>query len=122
MNKFTYSVLLLLFHSLSLTAAKTAMIIGVTGQDGAYLSEFLLHKGYIVHGIKRRTSIINTCRIDHLYENPQYHKRFFLHHGDVTDSTNIFRLIQEIEPNEIYNLSAQSHVQVSFEMPLYVAK
>ena len=121
MNKFTYSVLLLLFHSLSLTAAKTAMIIGVTGQDGAYLSEFLLHKGYIVHGIKRRTSIINTCRIDHLYENPQYHKRFFLHHGDVTDSTNIFRLIQEIEPNEIYNLSAQSHVQVSFEMPLYTA-
>jgi GDPmannose 4,6-dehydratase len=122
MNKFMYSLFLLVFYSsLFYASEKIAMIIGVTGQDGAYLSEFLLHKGYIVHGLKRRTSIINTQRIDHLYNDPQYRNRFFLHYGDVTDSSNIIRLIQDIKPDEIYNLSAQSHVQVSFEMPLYTA-
>lgn len=112
--------ILLLFYT-SCALAKTAMIIGVTGQDGTYLSEFLLSKGYIVHGIKRRTSMINTQRIDHIYNDVQYHNRFFLHYGDVTDSTNMIRLIQEIDPDEIYNLSAQSHVRVSFDMPLYTA-
>ncbi len=122
MKIYKVSVALLLYCSImSAIAEKTAMIIGITGQDGAYLSEFLLDKGYIVHGLKRRTSIINTQRIDHLYNNPEYSKRFFLHYGDVTDSTNLIRLIQEIKPDEIYNLSAQSHVQVSFDMPLYTA-
>jgi GDPmannose 4,6-dehydratase len=102
--------------------AKIALIFGVTGQDGTYLSELLLDKGYIVHGVKRRSSLLNTQRIDHLYDNPEYQGRFFLHYGDVTDSTNIIRLIQHIQPDEIYNLSAQSHVQVSFEMPLYTAE
>jgi GDPmannose 4,6-dehydratase len=117
-------VQLLLFASYSIYSShKVALIFGVTGQDGTYLSEFLLDKGYIVHGVKRRTSLINnTQRIDHLYEDSQYQGRFFLHYGDVTDSTNIIRLIQEIQPDEIYNLSAQSHVQVSFEMPLYTAE
>lgn len=102
--------------------AKVALITGVTGQDGAYLAENLLEKGYIVHGIKRRSSSFNTDRIDHLYEDAHNeHARFFLHYGDLTDSTNLIRLIQEIQPDEIYNLGAQSHVQVSFELPEYTA-
>jgi GDPmannose 4,6-dehydratase len=114
--------LLVFFSCLIYSSPKVALIFGVTGQDGTYLSEFLLNKGYVVHGVKRRASLItNTQRIDHLYEDAQYHGRFFLHYGDVTDSTNIMRLVQEILPDEIYNLSAQSHVQVSFEMPLYTA-
>tara|TARA_B100000963_G_C22638349_1_gene678910 strand:- start:3578 stop:4690 length:1113 start_codon:yes stop_codon:yes gene_type:complete len=101
---------------------KKALITGVTGQDGAYLSEFLLNKGYIVHGLKRRTSLFNTDRIDHLYEDPHVeNKKFILHYGDMTDSTNLIRLIKEIQPDEIYNLAAMSHVRVSFEMPEYVA-
>ena len=101
---------------------KTALITGVTGQDGAYLSEFLLKKGYIVHGIKRRTSLFNTDRIDHIYEDPHLEDpKFFLHFGDMTDSTNLIRLIQEIQPDEIYNLAAMSHVRVSFDIPEYVA-
>ncbi|MFA9191504.1 GDP-mannose 4,6-dehydratase [Flavobacterium sp. FZUC8N2.13] len=99
---------------------KTAFITGVTGQDGAYLSEFLLKKGYIVHGLKRRTSSFNTDRIDHLYQDPHVENRnFILHYGDMTDSTNLTRLIQEIKPDEIYNLAAMSHVAVSFETPEY---
>src|SRR6218665_491596 len=99
---------------------KTAFITGVTGQDGAYLSEFLLEKGYIVHGLKRRTSMFNTDRIDHLYQDPYTENRdFILHYGDMTDSTNLTRLIQEIQPDEIYNLAAMSHVAVSFETPEY---
>ena len=101
---------------------KTALITGITGQDGAYLSEFLLKKGYIVHGLKRRSSILKTDRIDHLYQDPHVeHRNFFLHYGDMTDSTNLTRLIQEIQPDEIYNLAAMSHVRVSFEIPEYVA-
>jgi GDPmannose 4,6-dehydratase len=101
---------------------KTALITGVTGQDGAYLSEFLLKKGYTVHGLKRRTSLFNTDRIDHLYEDPHIeNQKFILHYGDMTDSTNLIRLIKEIQPDEIYNLAAMSHVRVSFEMPEYVA-
>ena len=101
---------------------KVALITGITGQDGAYLAEFLLKKGYEVHGIKRRASLFNTDRIDHLYEDP--HKpgrKFFLHYGDMTDSTNLIRIIQEVQPDEIYNLAAQSHVKVSFETPEYTA-
>ncbi|MFA9189316.1 GDP-mannose 4,6-dehydratase [Flavobacterium sp. FBOR7N2.3] len=99
---------------------KTAFITGVTGQDGAYLSEFLLKKGYIVHGLKRRSSLFNTDRIDHLYQDPHVKNRnFILHYGDMTDSTNLTRLIQEIQPDEIYNLAAMSHVAVSFETPEY---
>src|SRR5690606_13595373 len=95
---------------------KVAFITGVTGQDGAYLSEFLLKKGYIVHGLKRRSSSFNTDRIDHLYEDPHVaHPKFILHYGDMTDSTNLIRLIQEIQPDEIYNLAAMSHVKVSFD-------
>lgn len=101
---------------------KKALITGVTGQDGAYLSEFLLKKGYEVHGLKRRSSLFNTDRIDHLYEDPHIEgRKFILHHGDMTDSTNLIRLIQEIQPDEIYNLAAMSHVQVSFEVPEYTA-
>jgi len=101
---------------------KIALITGVTGQDGAYLSEFLLKKGYIVHGLKRRSSQFNTDRIDHLYEDPHIeNQKFILHYGDMTDSTNLIRLIKEIQPDEIYNLAAMSHVRVSFEMPEYVA-
>jgi len=101
---------------------KVALITGITGQDGAYLSEFLLKKGYEVHGIKRRSSLFNTDRIDHLYQDPHVDNRnFFLHYGDLTDSTNILRIIQECQPDEIYNLGAMSHVQVSFEMPEYTA-
>ncbi|OIQ27393.1 MAG: GDP-mannose 4,6-dehydratase [Bacteroidetes bacterium MedPE-SWsnd-G2] len=99
---------------------KVAFITGVTGQDGAYLSEFLLKKGYEVHGLKRRSSLFNTDRIDHIYQDPHIENRnFFLHYGDMTDSTNLIRLIQEIQPDEIYNLAAMSHVQVSFEVPEY---
>ena len=101
---------------------KVALITGVTGQDGAYLSEFLLAKGYKVHGLKRRTSLFNTERIDHLYSDPHLNdSNFYLHHSDMTDSTNLIRLIQEIQPDEIYNLAAMSHVAVSFEMPEYTA-
>ena len=102
--------------------SKVAFITGVTGQDGAYLSEFLLKKGYTVHGLKRRTSLFNTDRIDHLYEDPHIEdQKFILHYGDMTDSTNLTRLIKEIRPDEIYNLAAMSHVRVSFDMPEYVA-
>jgi GDPmannose 4,6-dehydratase len=101
---------------------KTALITGVTGQDGSYLAEFLLAKGYAVHGIKRRTSLFNTDRIDHLYQDPhETDRRFILHHGDLTDSTSLIRIIQHVQPDEIYNLAAQSHVAVSFEEPEYTA-
>jgi GDPmannose 4,6-dehydratase len=101
---------------------KIAFITGVTGQDGSYLSEFLLNKGYVVHGLKRRSSSINTDRIDHLYQDIHLeNNRFFLHYGDMTDSTNLIRLIKLINPDEIYNLAAMSHVAVSFEMPEYTA-
>ena len=101
---------------------KVALITGVTGQDGAYLSEFLLKKNYEVHGIKRRSSLFNTDRIDHLYQDPHVeNQNFFLHYGDLTDSTNLTRIIQEVQPDEIYNLAAMSHVHVSFEMPEYTA-
>jgi GDPmannose 4,6-dehydratase len=101
---------------------KKALITGVTGQDGSYLAELLLNKGYIVHGIKRRSSLINTDRIDHLYEDPHKNNRkFSLHHGDLTDATSLIRIIQEVQPDEIYNLAAQSHVAVSFEQPEYTA-
>ncbi|MDQ1316099.1 MAG: GDP-mannose 4,6-dehydratase [Pseudomonadota bacterium] len=101
---------------------KKALITGVTGQDGAYLAEFLLEKGYEVHGIKRRTSLFNTDRIDHLYEGPEVKTRkFVLHHGDLTDSSSLIRIIQQVQPDEIYNLAAQSHVAVSFEEPEYTA-
>src|SRR5580693_3224527 len=102
--------------------AKVALITGVTGQDGAYLSELLLNKGYEVHGIKRRASSFNTERIDHLYQDPhESHVHFKLHYGDLTDSTNLIRIIQEVQPDEIYNLAAMSHVHVSFETPEYTA-
>ncbi len=101
---------------------KKALITGITGQDGSYLAEFLLSKNYEVHGIKRRTSLINTDRIDHLYEEPhEVDRKFILHHGDLTDSTSLIRIIQEVQPDEIYNLAAQSHVAVSFEEPEYTA-
>jgi GDPmannose 4,6-dehydratase len=101
-------------------SAKVALITGVTGQDGAYLAEFLLAKGYAVHGVKRRSSSLNTQRVDHLYVDPHTpNARFFLHYGDLTDATNLIRLVQETQPTEIYNLAAQSHVQVSFETPEY---
>jgi GDPmannose 4,6-dehydratase len=101
---------------------KKALVTGITGQDGAYLAEFLLQKGYEVHGIKRRASSFNTARVDHLYRDPhEADVRFFMHYGDLTDSTNLIRIIQEIQPDEIYNLAAQSHVKVSFETPEYTA-
>lgn len=101
---------------------KVALITGITGQDGAYLAEFLLNKGYIVHGVKRRSSLFNTARIDHLYRDPHEEGvRFFLHHGDLTDSSCLIRIIQQTQPDEIYNLAAQSHVAVSFEEPEYTA-
>lgn len=101
---------------------KVALITGVTGQDGAYLAEFLLDKGYEVHGIKRRSSLFNTDRIDHLYQDPHEKNRsFVLHHGDMTDSSSLIRIIQQTQPDEIYNLAAQSHVAVSFEEPEYTA-
>lgn len=101
---------------------KKALITGITGQDGAYLAEFLLDKGYEVHGIKRRASLLNTDRIDHLYQDPHVRDRhFILHYGDLTDSTNLIRITQQVQPDEVYNLAAQSHVQVSFETPEYTA-
>lgn len=101
---------------------KVALITGVTGQDGAYLAELLLSKGYIVHGIKRRASSFNTDRIDHLYQDPhEKNVRFKLHYGDLSDSTNLIRIIQEVQPDEIYNLGAMSHVKVSFDTPEYTA-
>jgi GDPmannose 4,6-dehydratase len=101
---------------------KVALITGITGQDGAYLAEFLLKKGYMVHGIKRRSSLFNTDRVDHIYEDPHIEgNRFKMHYGDLTDSTNLIRVIQEVQPDEIYNLGAMSHVQVSFETPEYTA-
>lgn len=102
---------------------KTALITGITGQDGAYLTELLLDKGYVVHGVKRRSSSFNTARIDRFYQDPLQNDdvRFFMHYGDMTDSTNLIRLIQDVQPDEIYNLAAQSHVQVSFDTPEYTA-
>jgi len=101
---------------------KVALITGITGQDGSYLAEFLLEKGYIVHGIKRRSSLFNTERVDHLYQDPHInHRHFVLHYGDLTDSSNLIRIVQETQPDEIYNLGAQSHVAVSFESPEYTA-
>jgi GDPmannose 4,6-dehydratase len=103
-------------------AEKVALITGVTGQDGALLARLLLDKGYVVHGIKRRSSSFNTARIDDIYVDPhESETRFFLHYGDLTDATNLIRLLQETQPDEIYNLAAQSHVQVSFETPEYTA-
>jgi len=101
---------------------KTALITGITGQDGAYLAELLLEKGYLVHGVKRRASSFNTARVDHLYQDPhEKNRRFIMHYGDLTDATNLIRIIQEVQPDEIYNLAAQSHVQVSFETAEYTA-
>lgn len=101
---------------------KTALITGITGQDGAYLADFLLKKGYMVHGIKRRSSLFNTDRIDNLYQDPhEKNIRFKLHYGDLSDSTNLIRIIQEVQPDEIYNLGAMSHVKVSFDTPEYTA-
>jgi GDPmannose 4,6-dehydratase len=102
-------------------AQRKALITGVTGQDGSFLAEFLLRKGYEVHGVKRRSSLFNTQRVDHLYRDPHEHPGFIMHHGDVTDSTNLIRIVQETQPDEIYNLAAQSHVGVSFETPEYTA-
>ncbi len=102
---------------------KTALISGITGQDGSYLTELLLDKGYTVHGIIRRSSSFNTFRIDHLYNQPDLlNQRLFLHYGDLTDSSNLNRLVEKVKPDEIYNLGAQSHVQVSFEVPEYTAE
>jgi len=101
---------------------KRALITGITGQDGAYLAEFLLSKGYEVHGIKRRTSLFNTDRIDHLYQDPhERERRFILHYGDMTDSSSLVHIMQKVQPDEVYNLAAQSHVAVSFEEPEYTA-
>ncbi|MFV1490787.1 GDP-mannose 4,6-dehydratase, partial [Phaeobacter sp. JH72H1] len=103
-------------------SVKKALITGVTGQDGSYLAEFLLEKGYEVHGLKRRASSFNTSRVDHIYQDPHVdHARFKLHYGDLTDTSNLTRLLSEIEPDEVYNLGAQSHVAVSFEAPEYTA-
>jgi GDPmannose 4,6-dehydratase len=104
------------------TTGKVALVTGITGQDGAYLAEFLLEKGYIVHGVKRRSSSFNTGRIEHLYQDPhEEDPRLILHHGDMTDATNLIRIVQQTQPDEIYNLAAQSHVQVSFETAEYTA-
>ncbi len=101
---------------------KTALITGITGQDGAYLAEFLLNNGYEVHGVKRRTSLFNTDRIDHLYMDPhERDRKFILHHGDMTDSCSLIHIMQKVQPDEVYNLAAQSHVAVSFEQPEYTA-
>ena len=111
-----------LHTNLQIYLMKTALVTGITGQDGSYLAELLLKKGYIVHGVKRRSSLINTNRIDYLYQDPHInHPNFILHYGDLTDSTNLIRIVQETQPDEIYNLAAQSHVQVSFETPEYTA-
>ena len=101
---------------------KTAIITGITGQDGSYLAEFLLKKGYIVHGIKRKSSSFNTNRIDHIFEDPKYRSKFFLHYGDLTDTDTLTKIINKVKPQEIYNLGAQSHVGVSFENPVYTAE
>ena len=102
--------------------SKVAIITGVTGQDGSYLAELLIEKGYIVHGLKRRSSLFNSARIDHIYENPKLKNiKFFLHYSDMTDSSNLIRLISDIKPDEIYNLAAMSHVHVSFDVPEYAA-
>ena len=101
---------------------KTALISGITGQDGSYLAEFLLEKGYQVHGIKRRSTLFNTQRVDHIYQDPHVeHQNFILHYGDLTDSSNLTRIMQQVRPDEVYNLGAQSHVAVSFESPEYAA-
>jgi GDPmannose 4,6-dehydratase len=111
-----------MMENMIMSNAKVALITGITGQDGAYLAEFLLAKGYVVHGIKRRSSLFNTDRIDHLYQDPhEANRRFILHHGDLTDSSSLIRIIQQVQPDEIYNLAAQSHVAVSFEEPEYTA-
>lgn len=103
-------------------SVKKALITGITGQDGSYLAEFLLEKGYEVHGIKRRASSFNTQRVDHIYQDPHVdNQKFVLHYGDLTDSSNLTRIIQEVQPDEVYNLGAQSHVAVSFESPEYTA-
>ena len=105
-----------------MTEKKVELITGITGQDGAYLAEFLLEKGYEVHGIKRRASLFNTARIDHLYQDPhEKNMKFILHYGDMTDSSSLIRIIQQVQPDEIYNLAAQSHVHISFELPEYTA-
>ena len=105
-----------------MASKKVALITGITGQDGAYLAEFLLGKGYVVHGLKRRTSLINTERIDHLYQDPhEEERRLVLHYGDMTDSSSLVRVIEQAQPDELYNLAAQSHVAVSFEEPEYTA-
>src|SRR5689334_9687322 len=105
-----------------MTETKKALITGITGQDGSYLAEFLLQQGYEVHGIKRRTSLFNTDRIDHLYQEPHMlNRKFILHHGDLTDGSSLIRIMKEVQPDEIYNLAAQSHVAVSFEEPEYTA-
>ena len=104
------------------TVSKVALITGITGQDGSYLAEFLLDKGYVVHGIKRRASLFNTNRVDHIYQDPHIeNSRFKLHYGDLSDTSNLIRIVQETQPDEIYNLGAQSHVAVSFESPEYTA-
>ncbi len=125
MQSWYNSVVIVLFFGCMMHAKKIALIVGITGQDGAYLSRLLLEKDYIVHGVKRRSSTLNTGRIDRMYQDPVHKKQdtrnFILHYGDVTDTSNIIRLIQEIQPDEIYNLAAQSHVKVSFEMPEYTA-
>src|SRR6478609_11194152 len=105
-----------------MTKSRIALITGVTGQDGAYLAEFLINKGYLVHGLKRRSSSFNTGRVDHLYQDPhESSPQFVMHYGDMTDATNLIRIVQETQPDEIYNLAAQSHVQVSFETAEYTA-
>ena len=109
-------------HTKQKKTQKVALITGVTGQDGSYLAEFLLEKGYIVHGIKRRASLFNTHRVDHIYQDPHIdNANFKLHYGDLTDTSNLIRIVQETQPDEIYNLGAQSHVAVSFESPEYTA-
>ncbi len=123
--KKTLLLLVICMVSVAYAERKIALIFGITGQDGAYLSRFLLKKGYVVHGVKRRSSLINTARIDQLYEEPIFktvdRRHYILHYGDVTDTSNVVRLIQETQPDEIYNLAAQSHVKVSFELPEYTA-
>jgi len=110
------------YASAIMTTPKVALITGVTGQDGSYLAEFLLEKGYVVHGIKRRASLFNTARVDHLYQDPHIDRRnFVLHYGDLTDTSNLVRILQQVQPDEVYNLGAQSHVAVSFESPEYTA-
>ena len=117
-----YAAMLASHNDQTKTTRKVALITGITGQDGAYLAEFLLEKGYIVHGIKRRASLFNTDRIDHLYQDPHDQgRRLILHYGDLTDSTNLIRIMQDVRPDEVYNLAAQSHVAVSFEEPEYTA-